>query len=696
MQPPALTALAGLVVLFVCCLPLGLVLLRLGERCLGQRIQLTTPERVVTAFYATGALFFVVTSFPLPLFTESFFVASLAVGSLATLAIWWREEWKPLRTAAAWITSWPGAVLAVGTFGLLCLEVAAAGSFPLGNAYDASFQSLLAKLILTRHMQPWSLEPFASAVSAYPQGAAVWLTVPTLLFQWPVGSAPVLLPLLFLSLSVVGAYCWGERLGGVRTSRGWQVGLLFAGFFGLIASWPRLFVGGSYDFAFALPLFLMSIGWLRPFVASTLPNWKEVGAFGVLLGTVCALSLAVGEALVLLMIAFLLAFRIPRLASEITGWLARLGSILGIGVLFVARSIVALATSSAAAGVPLGSVGNPPFALPPPGTFPSWTYIQGSLDPFVEGRPMVSPIPALSLELELLLAVGIGVFALSRTRTGRPMRTYLPDEVALPIFVLTGLMFAMTSVLLIVSVTTLGTSLLNGITSLYESSYLLFIAYQAVALFPLLMAAEYLRSLRRTSKNPLVLCAPRARSPHPGRSENASARLRTATGIAACTLIIASLGVGAAATVITAPGYLHDHLEMFANVSNGDLAALAWAGSNLPSCSRVLAAPGSAAMFLPLYAEVHLVLPMLPIPHNLSYSIAVYNLTHDTYTNSTRGALLNLDITEVFVTGQTSVSYPPFNSPALTNSSDFASLYASGDATIFAFEPGLADTQCPR
>ncbi len=48
----------------------------------------------------------------------------------------------------------------------------------------------------------------------YPLGTTVWMTVPVLLFAWPIVSAPVHLPPLFLALSVPAAYSWGGRRGG--------------------------------------------------------------------------------------------------------------------------------------------------------------------------------------------------------------------------------------------------------------------------------------------------------------------------------------------------------------------------------------------------------------------------------------------------------------------------------------------------
>ncbi|MGP8136204.1 MAG: hypothetical protein ACLQD8_08860 [Thermoplasmata archaeon] len=159
-------------------------------------------------------------------------------------------------------------------------------------------------------------------------------------------------------------------------------------------------------------------------------------------------------------------------------------------------------------------------------------------------------------------------------------------------------------------------------------------------------------------------------------------------------MVVVSLGVGGGVTVLDAPHYLDSHLDALANVTVADLDALAWAGAHLPACSRVFVSPGSAASFLPLYSDSHLIFPVLPLSVNRSYSVAIGNLTHGVYSSTTRTALLDLNVTEVFVTGATTVSFSPLKMAALTGSPDFSALYRSGDAGIFLFLPGPAVPAC--
>jgi hypothetical protein len=682
--------LVGLLLLLLALLPLGLVILRSLEWLVRHRFRLSVPERVVGAFYAVGGLLFVLASIPLPLYSRSTLVGLLVLGVVALVIAWWREKWSSVRVFGAWIRSWPGVILVLGTMGLLGLEVIAIGTHPFPNANDGSFQSLYVQLLLSGHTLPWTYEPYATIGIIYPAGATVWLSLPVLISGWPIYSAPVALPLFFLSFSTVGAYCWGERLGGFGSQRGWQMGLLFAGFFGLIGSWPRLFVGGSYDFAFALPLFLTALGWLRPLVQQHVPGWASTAVFGAVLGVATSLSVAVGQMLAALLVGYLLFFN-RTLRAEAKRWLGRVVAIFGIGALFVTRSFLGLALWYSYPGHVLSPIGNPPYAPIAVGPGPTSTSPVVDLDPFILFKPKVSPIPILSVELQILLAVGLIFLTLWWTMPRGRLRRWIDLEVVAGICGTTVVCFAFTAALSTSTPPPVGTSLLVQVTSEYESSYLLYICYQAIALVPLIAAIGYLRvRLDRSSTPPVELGPTRRR----WRSRLSGMRDRHGVGIALAVLMLVSFGIGAGVSVTQVPGYLQGHLDQLANVTPDDVNALEWAGNHLPSCSRVLAAPYSAAMFLNLFANVRLVFPAFPLSTNLSYYIAVTNLTSGVYNNGTRLAMLQLGVTEVFVTGQTSVSYPPFVEAPLRGSSDFTTLFVEGDAAIFLFVPGAAATGC--
>jgi hypothetical protein len=681
-----------LLALLVALVPLGLLLLRLVERFRGRTLRLTAQERLVLAPYLSGALLFVLASGGVPVFGAPLLVGAIVVGAAALLALWVRERGGSLRPALVAAESFPAWIVAGAMLAVLALEVVANGARPYPNAYDGSFQSLYLQLLLTHHSVAWTLLPYANAGVIYPQSATVWLSFPVLLWNWPIPTAPVALPLLFMALAVPAAYCWGERLGGVGVRRGRDWGLLFAAAFAAFLSMPRFFIGGSYDFVFGLPLFFLALGWLRPFVRTAARSWRDVVLFGGLLGVLTCLSLALGEALVLLLVAYGL---VDRARSGLTwpGVVARLGAILAIAALFVARSIAGVIVWYSYPAHVLSATGSPPYVpisgLPAPTT----ATFNGDLNPFVPFKPKLSPLPILSLEIAFLLAIGLAIalagVLLSRTR--HP--AWFPLDAIVPLGVGAVVLFLWTAWLVAASGPASFASVFDSLASVYESSYLLFLFYQALALIPLLALIEKWRTDRPDAVP--FHDRPKRYEPHVAPVSARNRRSGQGAVVVLAVLLAIPLASGVVVSAVQAPGYLSTHLDELSNVTAGDVAALTWAGSALPSCSTVLVAPGSAAEFLPVFARVHVDFPMMPLSVNLSYNVSVGDLIRGVYDAATRAALLSLGVTEVFVTGRTSVSYLPLDPAPMENSSDFTPLFHAGDAVVFGFGPGIAATGCP-
>ena len=685
-----LSAYFGLLAILAVLLPLGLLLARAGERLLGVSFSLTPIERGLVALYLAGTLLIALASTPAPLFGGEMVWALAGGGAVALAVLWIHERFRGLKLAWARVPGPSYLALTVLFLGLLGLEIFATGSFAFPNAYDGSYQSLFVQILLTHHAAAWTLEPYAAFGVTYPQGAEVWLSLPVLFFHWPVATSPVVLPLLFLSLSVPATYCWGERLGGVGTGRGRRCGLLFAAFFALIGSWPRLFVGGSYDFAIALPLFFVGLGAVLPLVTYRSLRWRHVAAFGFLSGMITVLSLAAGEALLLVTAASVLMVRGPD-AAPLRTWLARGAAVASIAALFVSRSIAGVVVWFRYPQHVMSPLGNPPYATQPGLPTLNLGEVMGNLDPFVPFKIKISPLPLMSLLGAALLAGGLFLLIWFFLRRASPLARSLPGNSVRVLTAAPVSMLAWTGFLLLASATSTGPRFFDSFSSLYESSFLLFIGFQAIAILPLLTAAEVLAGRRPPSPSAPTGGGRRV-TPLPR-----TARLRTAgpVTLALVALLVVPMAVGLGTSATQVPAYLHDHLLDYANVTAADVAALAWAGSNLPQCSRVFVAPGSAALFLPLYSTVAVDFPMATLSLNLSYNIAVENLTSGTYSSLTRTALEELGITVVFATGQTSISYAPIDTAPLLGSPDFRVLFRQGDAAVFEFLPGAAATGCP-
>ncbi len=238
---------------------------------------------------------------------------------------------------------------------------------------------------------------------------------------------------------------------------------------------------------------------------------------------------------------------------------------------------------------------------------------------------------------------------------------------------------------------------LTVVTNPGESSVLVFLLYSVIALLPVLLAAKWLQA-RDAGPPGTVVHRSLARSGsgrfgrrrwvrRPGRRSPAVAALALA-------LVVAPLSSGIAASLLDGPGFLHQEVTKTADVTPADVAALVWISAHLPDCSGVFVAPGSAGQFLPEFTELRLVYQTVPSPANLSYYVVLENLTSGTYRPWTRSSLLALSVTEVLVTGQTSVSYAPLSPDPLENSPDFSVVFHESDAWVFAFLPGTAASGC--
>jgi uncharacterized protein (DUF486 family) len=681
----------GLLFVVVAALPLGAVLLRLGEWILRRKISLSTPERLLLAFYVSGGALFVLASLPIAFYGYALLVTMFLGGGVAYAAICYKEGGVGLRSSLSFVGTVPGIVLGLLTIGVLAVEIAGVASLTLANTVDGSLHSLFINLLISNHTLPWTFSPYAPMGVTYPQGAPVWMSIPVLLLGWPTVSAPLDVPPLFLALSTVAAYCLGQRLSAeLPPLSGSWVGLLFASFFGLVFTWPRLAVGGSFDFAIGLPLFILLLGWIVPLVRVPGGSWKEVIAFGVTVGIECSLSAMLGVATLLLLAAYILIFRVrpsPRLREWALRWLA----IASICAGFLVRSLVGFAVWFSYPGHVLTPLGNPPpvhSPVPQPLTYGNLT---GELDPFILFKPKISPIPALSLEITMLLAVGLVLIGLllvfPRNRIGR----YLPRQLALWVGVGTLVMFAETCAIIVGESATLNPSGIGTIFYVEEPSMVLFLFYGLIALLPLLAAVRF-ASPKFIQRSPPATRL--RRFALPGRGRRHPWQFPPLRVVLVALLLLVPIASGIGATALVVPGYITNHDEQLANVSSSDIAALEWAGSHLPACSLVLVAPGSVGQYLPEFARVGVVYPAYPIPANLSYSVVVDDLDSGTYTSTTGALLLQLDITEVFVSGQNSVSFPPFQLGPLRSSPDFGVLETAGDVTILEFFPGATGAGC--
>ncbi|MGA8303725.1 MAG: hypothetical protein WA691_04185 [Thermoplasmata archaeon] len=693
--PPAL-AFGELVLLFLIPLPLGAITLRLAERFLGHGLGFSPLERVLVAFFAAGTILFVFAALPVAWYGWALISAVFGAGMAAFVVITLRERGAGLRPILAFMKGVPGLLLVGGTLGLVALELLATWTIPFPNTYDGASTAVWVNLLLANHTMPWTLAPYANWGVAYPFGAVVWMSIPVALFGWPITGAPVLLPPLFLALTVPSAYALGSRVAAGSRQAPEGVGLLFAGFFGLVTAWPRLFVGGSYDFIFVTPLFLISLGCLPGLLRATGRNWKDLVGVGAFVGAMVCLGTAAAEFLILVLVAYLLMFR-REVATTLRSGFARIVGVALIGSAFMVRTLVALAVWYPYPGHVLTEAGQPPYATPVSPYQFGTRLVTGELDPFVLWKAKLSPFPAVSIELQLLLAVGIVLLLIRAWSPQSPLRGLVSSR--LTHLVAAGTATGLLLVAFLLATTVPGSSIQEEglLASLEESSEILFLFFCLIALVPLIAAVELLRTGRRVTTGGVDLEDLPSKGPTaPTRTSWHYSARRPSSGVTTVLVLVLliPLGSGAYTSVVDGPGYLHGAVTLTASVTPSDADALRWAGANLPGCSRVLVAPGSAAEFLPEFARVSVVYPMLPAPVNLSYALIVAGLILGQYNSTFRAELVQLEVTEVFGTGMNSASYLPFDLQPLATSSDFHLLFQEGDASIYEFLPGATASGC--
>lgn len=723
--------------------PLGEGLLWLLEQARGAGLGLSWVERGILAFYAAGAVFYLLAYLPIGLLTRSGAAEALLVGAAAGWLLWgWRATHRLGR--GSWATAltvptggstdaaltWPRFVrspylpLFLLFLFVLAFEVLVVGSEPSPNTYDGSIQAMYATLLLAHGSAPLSLQPIAPMGVIYPQGTAVWMGVASALFGWPTVLAPTLLPPLFMALSVPAAYAWGARAFGREAGRAARGGLVFAASTALLVSWPRFLVGGSYDFLFSLPLFFLALGWLSDRRTRTPLVWDDVLLLGLGLGVMASLSPVPVE-------FFLALLLVTELARPGVGWgngaawAGRTAVVAGLAALFELPSLVGISRWWSYPGHVLTPTGGP-YVFHASTASALGTFV-GLVDPFLF-RPLdvwLSPFDLLKGELAILLAAGLFLVVLRFAGSeGLPFR-YVPKRVGRHL--LSGVLIGV----LVVLVLELGAAAsptfksVSELTSAPELSILLFVFYGAFAALPMVAAAEDLRRRFRPSAASVPVASAqegavaarltRARRRAQVRASRSGAfpghpviDRSALLGVVSLLVLAFPLGSGAAVTLLQAPAYLETGiLDKLANVTPDDLAMLQWAAGSLPSCSSVLVAPGSAGVFLASYdPSIRLLYPMDPMPRNYSYQHAVAELQAGNYTSSVRADLLALEATEVVVTGQSNVLWEPFELTAFLGSGDFVLLYPSaasgaglgvpgGDAYVFEFVPGVQAYACP-
>ena len=660
-------------------LPLGELLRRLGAH-FSRLLRLEHPaERALVDLYLGGGALYVVGSLPGGLYTPSTPAILLLLGAVGFVALSVAQRLGGLRLRDRPLSlgelSSPGLVLVgLATLGVYGIEVFAASSAATGNTFDSSVLTTFVGLLHLHHTLPTSYLPVANLGLSYPQGTTSWLAAAQDLFGLPPARTSLLVTPLFLSMAPVAAYLWGRRWFG-RESYAVALGLLFA----LLASWTRVLVSGSNDFALAFPLVLLLWAWVPVWTTAALPRWGDTLAFGAVAGCSACLN-PVGAELTFLLLPFLVLWEHRIRGGAFLAWGARWLAAVTVGLAFVLPSLWELAAHRFFP--PAVTVGIPTA----PASGLSVGQIIGLVDPLLFGNPgaWFSPFPVLRVELAVLLVFGLALLIV-------PDRSRPQGELPFGRFAVTAL--AVVAALLVLQSSGLAPALsgigVSSVTSAAELSILLMAVYSAVAALPL---ARCLAALGPEPARP-----PSASRPASRRWREQFARAATPRATVALLVVLVILLPGVAVTATQLGPYLGQQYTSFSRVSSADFDLLAWAGAHLPSGAVVLVAPGSAAQFLPGYLPTaHLVYPMSALQENLTYRGIVADLSHGRFTAADEAELTALGVGYVAVTQNNSRLYAPFDpTPLLADPTEFPILFHEADAYLFGWAPSAPPSAGP-
>lgn len=635
-------------------------------------------ERILLDLFLGGAAIYLVAAVPLGLFVVPTLVALLVAAGIGIAYHRIARRPSDRSTLRSWVRPLvrPAALLTlVAALGVLIGEVVLASPVGTGNTFDSSLLTLYTARLIDTHEIALSFRPYATTAILYPQGTTAWMGAAQLLLGLPPARTSLLLTPLFFALAPVGGFVFARRWFGSD-----RAGLAVALMLALVATWTRGLVAGSNDFVVAFPLVLLVAGQSSEWLRRT-PSWAEALAFGGLVGYSAALN-PVGAEWLLPALLLAALFSNPRCAGTPGRWLLRWTASLAVALVVLSPTWYVLAGAEGPWRLASGSGITTPGPSPGVGE----ARFVGFVDPYLF-RPSdvwLSPVPALRLELAILLTVGLALLLLAGrsplARFTAGFRTFFLSG-AVVLFALLGLD--------LVASTGFGPAVaVSQLTSSVELSIWLFTLYALVAAVPLILAFEWLAVRLR----PVV--GPPAAPATPALSRRADPRSSVAATLGPIALVLVIVLPGAAFSVTQLPQPLAQLYSDFGNVSTADFALLEFLGSSLPSGSRLLVAPGSAAEFAPAYApNVTMLYPMVPgwPQANASYNVVVSELTNGTLSASGYTALESLGVQFIAVTGASTTLWPPFlPGPLLAAPTAFPLQFHEGDAYLFEFELAMA------
>jgi hypothetical protein len=268
--------------------------------------------------YVGGLILYTIAILPFGFFSWEVVVGFTLLNAILTLAIHFRTLVRGAhasRIRSLIVTNRKAlfAYLAVFLMLLVFLVVnlSSVSGLVFGSVRDESIHSLDVQVILENHFVPLTLQPYLPEGIIYPQAAHVVFAFSSYMLGMDVPQVVFYVTILFKSLTVLGAYFLGRKLGA---GLAYSLGLSFV--FAFMSNWPLYVVWGGNPFLVGFPLFFICLGLLFSFFRSKEKHSvSELVILGLLVGYAGSIIISYLETLIVVILLVFAYFLVQRRAD---------------------------------------------------------------------------------------------------------------------------------------------------------------------------------------------------------------------------------------------------------------------------------------------------------------------------------------------------------------------------------------------
>lgn len=485
----------------------------------------------------------------------------------------------------------------------LLINLSSLSGLVLGSVRDESIHSLDVQVILENHSVPLTLQPYLPEGIIYPQAAHVIFAFASYVLNMDVPKVVFYVTVLFKSLSVLGAYFLGRKLGpGIAYS----LGLSFV--FAFISSWPLNIAWGGNPFLVGFPFFLVCLGLLFSLSCFRVKhNLAELITVGLLFGYVGTIIISYLQTLVMITFLVFIYYLIQK-GGGMPRTLGEFAAVFGVSLLplspFLFRFLAFYQYPSHNIGVPQD--------------FTGWTSQQHYLSQALQWA-FENLSPYVLLKIMIILLIASFALLLWKTRDYKNVKSVVAFALAV---------FAAATFL---SFASFFLSADFGIISWGHQGLILSIPVSILIITSYIKFAEFLRECKIKRLSKIFPKGSRA------------ALLLTITLLSLVTSPFLYY------RFLADPEVLRGAYNIFAVTTQSDYDLMTWMKANLSSDAVILVHPFGSGLFIPSISHDKIVFPYTGSGLSSSYQTLVGLLENNTLNASAYQIMRNWNISYVFV-----------------------------------------------